>query len=276
MNKAVIRRVNYTMPYPFTITSGEGVCNAFPRHIHQSLTFGLVITGEREITAGLEKSTAGPNDLFIIDSYTPHQCRVGLTTPCHYYILNIPKSRLTPLLTSCGESLPEAWGIGVRIIKDPVLAVQFQGFCTQCLDDEASEITPNPVGVEKVLTSFARYCRPFKAHLQAIDPRIIKAYEYIQNHFQEQFILGDLATQAGMTIFHFNRLFVKSYGIPPHALLLQLRTKKAQELMFNDHTDPCGVGLELGFYDQSHFIRNFKKHVGATPLHFLQARRPKK
>jgi AraC-like DNA-binding protein len=276
MNKAIIRRTDYTLPYPFTITSGEGVCNAFPRHIHQSVTFGLVVAGEREIIAGLEKSTAGPNDLFVIDSYIPHQCRVGLTAPCHYFILNIPKGRLTTLLTSCGESLPEAWGIGIQIINDPVLAAQFQSFCTHCLDDEGSEVPPDPIAVQKVLTSFARYCRPFKAHPQAIDPRIITAYEYIQNHFQAQFTLGDLAAQAGMTAFHFNRLFAKSYGIPPHALLLQLRTKKAQELMFSDYTDPCGVGLELGFYDQSHFIRNFKKHVGTTPLHFFRARRGKK
>jgi AraC-like DNA-binding protein len=89
-----------------------------------------------------------------------------------------------------------------------------------------------------------------------------KACQFLHAHPREEVSLDDLSQAAGLTRFHFLRSFVRRFGLPPHAYQLQLRVAEAKKLIAAG-APPCGA--DLGFSDQAHFIRHFKRIMGVTP-----------
>jgi AraC-like DNA-binding protein len=84
--------------------------------------------------------------------------------------------------------------------------------------------------------------------------------------------LDDLANAAGMTRFQALRAFKKYFGVPPYSYQLVLRINRGMSLLRRGHP-VSAVAHELGFSDQSHFTRHFKKTLGVTPGEYLRGRR---
>lgn len=89
-----------------------------------------------------------------------------------------------------------------------------------------------------------------------------RAREYVHAHFERKISLDRLAGLAGLSKFHFLRAFQEAFGAPPHAFQNFLRIAKAKALMVQG-VPPRDV--EVGFADQSHFIRLFKRANLVTP-----------
>lgn len=65
------------------------------------------------------------------------------------------------------------------------------------------------------------------------------------------------------------RSFTKAFGIAPHAYQLGRRIDTATQCLL-DGQPPAEVAVAVGFYDQSHFTRHFKRHTGTTPSRFAK------
>ena len=91
--------------------------------------------------------------------------------------------------------------------------------------------------------------------------------DYLHTYFDSKITLEQLSEVSGLSTYYLNRVFSKSIGIPPHKYLMNLRLNKAQELLKfkNSVTE---VGYMVGFFDQSHFTRNFKSFLGITPKQY--------
>lgn len=85
--------------------------------------------------------------------------------------------------------------------------------------------------------------------------------------------LQDLADAAGLSRFHFARLFKKETGISPMRYLEQSRIEKAKTLVREGNLSLAQVGASLGFADQSHFTRRFKRYAGCTPAAYARRNR---
>ena len=66
----------------------------------------------------------------------------------------------------------------------------------------------------------------------------------------------------------FLREFKKQTGLPPHAWLVQIRLRKAQHLLKQGQSIVL-TAHQMGFSDQSHFNRHFKKALGVTPAQYV-------
>lgn len=76
--------------------------------------------------------------------------------------------------------------------------------------------------------------------------------------------LGELADTLGTSRFALLRAFRARYGLPPHAYLNQLRVRRARTLL--DAGMPAArVAAAVGFADQSHLSRHFRRVVGLAP-----------
>jgi AraC family transcriptional regulator len=94
--------------------------------------------------------------------------------------------------------------------------------------------------------------------------------EYIQEHLDAELTLDALATVAQLSPYHFARLFKNSTGLPPHRYIIARRVERAKELLRGGDRLPLAeVATEVGFADQGHFTRHFKRLVGVTPKRFL-------
>ena len=89
--------------------------------------------------------------------------------------------------------------------------------------------------------------------------------EYIDVHCAEPIEVNELAKQCNMSYSHFARLFRNNYGRSCKEYIQYIRMNKAQDLLLNSDFDLDYIAQETGFYDCSHFIRQYKKWRGITP-----------
>jgi AraC family transcriptional regulator len=99
--------------------------------------------------------------------------------------------------------------------------------------------------------------------------RLRAVIDYIHEHLDTELALDHLAAVARLSPYHFARLFKNSTGLPPHRYVIARRVERAKELLREREQLPLAeVAAEVGFSDQSHFTRHFRRLVGVTPRRF--------
>lgn len=88
---------------------------------------------------------------------------------------------------------------------------------------------------------------------------------HIERHLAERLSLDRLARVAGVSRFHFARQFRLRTGESPMEFLMRTRIERGKTLLRAGGASVGDVAAALGFADQSHFARTFKRHVGVPP-----------
>jgi AraC-like DNA-binding protein len=105
----------------------------------------------------------------------------------------------------------------------------------------------------------------------ANEPRAVaRAKSYLRDNLGERVTLDELAAAAGLSRFRLVHAFVAAVGLPPHAYQLQLRIERARQLL-QDGLPAAQAAVDLGFVDQAHFIRHFKKIMRVTPGQYARS-----
>lgn len=95
--------------------------------------------------------------------------------------------------------------------------------------------------------------------------------DYIQSvSFTEEFSLEKTAHQFGLNKFKFLRLFKQETGLTPNNYILLQRVENSKK-MLKQGKPIFNTAIDNGFYDNSHFNRNFKKFTGVTPSEYQSA-----
>ncbi len=98
--------------------------------------------------------------------------------------------------------------------------------------------------------------------------KLRRVCEYIEANLASDLSLAELARLAGMSSYHFARVFKQSTGISPHQHLTRRRVERAQELLSEGSRPLVDVAHEIGYKCQSHFTAVFRKMTGVTPSAF--------
>jgi AraC-like DNA-binding protein len=97
------------------------------------------------------------------------------------------------------------------------------------------------------------------------EPRAIaRAKAYLRERYAEEVSLDELAGIAGLSRFRLARTFAREVGLPPHAYQIHVRVARARTLL-RSGMPQAGIAAQLGFSDQSHFIRHFRHILRVTP-----------
>ncbi len=97
-----------------------------------------------------------------------------------------------------------------------------------------------------------------------------RATAYIQDNLASDLSLNAIAREAGLSSYHFARLFAEAFGVAPHQYVIQARVERARVLITRDGLPPGEAAQRVGFADQSHLTRHFKRLVGVTPRAFAR------
>jgi AraC-like DNA-binding protein len=98
-----------------------------------------------------------------------------------------------------------------------------------------------------------------------------RARDHVDRHYTEPHDLAALAELAGLSKYHFQRLFKATYGLSPAAYLSQRRVERAQDLLRATNLTVTEVCHAVGFSSLGSFSARFRELVGETPSAF-QAR----
>jgi AraC family transcriptional regulator len=101
--------------------------------------------------------------------------------------------------------------------------------------------------------------------------RFVRVLDYIEHHLGDAISLEDLARVAGVSRFHFARQFRTRTGESPMGYLMRTRVERAKTRLRDPRIRVIDIATELGFADQSHFARTFRRLVGMPPSAYARA-----
>jgi AraC family transcriptional regulator len=96
--------------------------------------------------------------------------------------------------------------------------------------------------------------------------------DWMAEHMAEDFSLARLAERAGISEFHFNRLFKRATGVPPSQYQIKLRLDAARRLLRETKKSVITIAIEVGYSNPSHFARLFRKATGLSPTNYRRQR----
>lgn len=96
------------------------------------------------------------------------------------------------------------------------------------------------------------------------DEAVARARELLHARMADPPKLDDLAAEVGARPFPLLRAFRAAHGLPPHAYLNQERVRAARRLL-DSGTPVAEAACAVGFVDQAHLTRHFRRVLGITP-----------
>ncbi|TXJ17747.1 MAG: AraC family transcriptional regulator [Afipia sp.] len=103
--------------------------------------------------------------------------------------------------------------------------------------------------------------------------RAVESALWIDAHADSTVDLESTAKTAGVSPFHFLRLFSNVLGVTPHQYLVRARLRRAAKLLADDTRPITSVAFDAGFGDLSNFVRTFHRAAGVSPRRFRDAAR---
>ena len=100
--------------------------------------------------------------------------------------------------------------------------------------------------------------------------RFAGAIDHIHKNYPTPIRLDELAQRTNTSERQLERRFIKVFGIGITDYILGVRINAARELLETTTRTVSDIALAVGFYDHSHFIRNFKRLRGCSPKQYRQ------
>jgi len=249
------------------------VRQSFPRHFHESF---VVCVNER----GAHGSWYRGANLIIpqraVTVVPPGEVHTGQPVPgrpWHYRAMYPSVALLTELARDLGLRRTQAPSFPSLWFHDAALTRAF------LRAHRAHEEDPDPLvaegGVVDVLAALvARHALGPRsgAARRSPDGAVQRAIEYLNDCFARRITLDQLARALGSTRYFVLRAFRQATGIPPYAYLTQIRVERAKRLL-QAGLPIAMVAQRVGFADQSHLTRHFRRLVGVTPGVFARGAR---
>jgi AraC family transcriptional regulator len=104
--------------------------------------------------------------------------------------------------------------------------------------------------------------------------KLVRAVEYIRDQLNADLTVSGIAQSVGLSSDNFTRLFKESTGQSPYRYVVDARVRKAKELLTTGKFTISEAAHHVGFVDQSHLTRHFKRVFGLPPKTLLSRRRP--
>jgi AraC family transcriptional regulator len=125
----------------------------------------------------------------------------------------------------------------------------------------------------RLLASHTGSPTSFQPTLGGLSPSVLRrAIELLRSDSDADVSLGVLASDAGLSRFHFCRAFKESTGLSPHAWLRQHRLEQAMNMLRDPDASVVSVAAALGYASQTAFAAAFKKLTGETPSDWRRRR----
>ncbi|WP_299151615.1 AraC family transcriptional regulator [uncultured Tateyamaria sp.] len=102
-------------------------------------------------------------------------------------------------------------------------------------------------------------------------PVLARVNAFIDDNIDADLSLAALADVAGISKFHFSRMFMAATDLSPHKYIMQRRIVRVQESLANTNECLSQIALDKGFSSQSHMTSAFKRLLGVTPNNYRRS-----
>lgn len=245
------------------------VGHAYDPHWHDSFLVGVTEQGVQQFNCRRVRHRSTPGQVFLLEPGDIHDGLAPTEEGFTYSTLYLQPAWLDQQLRSLfehtpGDSLPS---FADTLCHDERLArATALAFCT--VHDRDLRIV-RQTAMDDLLACLTRHMH-WRRRINP-DPRLPlsaqRARDYLHAHLERDVGLEDLAQACGIDRFRLTRAFKAAFGIAPHAYLIQLRLARARRLLAQGQK-PADVAVALGFADQSHLGRWFRRAYRLTPADY--------
>lgn len=239
----------------------------FKPHYHIDFHIGLVISGIQEQQFNGNKVLLAPGCISIMP---PGEVHDGVTYRDSAYQLNT--FRISPELIQgyFGDMfelnhLPNFTGV---MLENSALSQQLVFLFNQLKQHKEFTYLPQEELWIKALHLILRdLCKKDSVDIKGAlsDRHLNWVFEYCNENISEKITLDQLASTSELNRYQFLRRFEKSVGITPHKWLTLLRLERACQLLRQSDKSINDIAVDVGFFDQSHFNKAFKRYYGVAP-----------
>jgi AraC-like DNA-binding protein len=235
----------------------KGIYQNSKSHLHNELSIGLIKNGSTNVLINNEKFHLKKNDGILIPPHTSHMCKpldvsnwefimIYVNSKIYKNLFNLKyTTKLTIPITSKLDTF-------IKEINSTEKKFHLKEFLINLLFEmEKTQPIQNPV-IKNTSSIHA-----------------IKTKEHLTKNFKNTLNLNILEKNIGINKFSIIRSFKYNYNTTPISFQLQLKLAYAKNLLALN-TSVFEICNLLNFYDQSHFIREFKKMYGTTPNKYIK------
>jgi len=241
--------------------------------LHPEFEIALVEHAPQRVRIRGATHTARPGSLLVVPPGEVHSHGIGDEVAYRSFFPDAAALRDASETTT--RSVGEGEGVTPTfrqfVIDDPDLSRHISTL-HRLLERPGSWLARETYAVFGATLLVARHAvrRSAEADVRNEDGPIELARSYLYERVRANVSLTELATLCGLPPRTLVRAFTRRVGMPPHAFQVQLRVNAAKRLLAAG--EPAGrVAPALGFTDQSHLTRHFRRAVGVTPAAYAAA-----
>lgn len=252
-------QVSYRKIFDSEIFEGVLSSHVYPWHFHDSYTIIIVDSGTMKYVFRDDEVVVNAGQVFIVNAFTAHYNGVLNNTDCSYRVMFLPVRLFNfkdddKRFTYFDKSANAKAYTSIEALYEKLKAVENEADYRKVTIDIADEL----------LTGLGH-----KTVSLLLNDRVEAAVLYICQHIDEKLTIAQLADACNISHFHFQRVFKLSTGLTVNAYIQQCRMERSRELL-RDGVKPSVTSLESGFFDHSHFHKQFKKMYVLTPAHLTK------
>lgn len=245
------------------------VTHRFSRHVHDGYAIGLIVAGVEEFDYRGTTHRAAAGELVLVNPDAVHTGQAGVPGGWSYRMLYPSIDALAGIAAELGapHTTPH---FPAQVVRDDEVAALL-GRAHQAAErgDALAASTLSSTLFARLLARHATP-RPATAPPGAGGRAVREALDLLHQSLLDPPTLEDLAGAVGARPFPLLRAFKEATGLPPHAYLTSLRIRRARRLL-ESGMRPARVAAEVGFTDQAHLTRHFRRIVGVPPAAYQRA-----
>ena len=236
-----------------------------PRQIFQEYLIGVIEEGRATFTYKGENTHIGGGSLLLIQPGEPFSGQGSIDHPRRFRMLHAKPQFVQRLLSEITEKEAPLPAFNNPVELDLKLVAAFSTI-HRALEQPHTQLERDSWLLE-LMQLLHQHCisgAAVQSPFGKESDRIRQVRSFLLDRFADNISLEELASLVNLSPYRLNRVFSQEVGVPPHAFVNQVRVWQAKEQLAKG-VPPAQVAVEVGFYDQAHMHRHFKRLLGYTP-----------
>lgn len=245
--------------------------HAYDPHWHDSYLIGVTEQGIQQFHSRRERHRSRPGTVFLLEPGDLHDGDAIDAQGFTYRMLYLQPALIAQHMAAIFADLPAGYELNfAATLSDdrPLAQATFNAW--QHLAGDAP-LMVKEAALQQIFSHLTRHQfwrKQQREHLQ--EHRLAEqTHEFLQAHYGENIGLDEIASLLEADRFRLTRAFQQRFGLAPHAWLIHKRLNEARRLLAAGQT-PVAVAAEVGFADQSHLGRWFRRVYQLTPADYRQ------
>lgn len=242
--------------------SAHFTAHRFAPHSHPGFAVGAVRSGACRIWHRGESYVAQRGDLVLIDPGAPHSADAAANDAWDYCAVYFSIDTARDWL----PQLSERPAFKAVVAHDEGLSAQLEQLCSTLGEDPEHARAAGAFGpfIEALFSRFGQVAHSPVESSRDEQSAPWAARRFIDENFTRPVRIDELAELTKRSPFSLIRSFSRTFGMPPYAYLTHLRIERAKELLLEGRRI-SDTAFSVGFSDQSHLTRFFRRVVGVPP-----------